>query len=66
MWLNEKTSEGDELCPRKWNHDFCGIPILRREEQHRPTIIEAEPTAEVSSRSLGLRKENARVEAKAG
>jgi integrase len=35
------SSEGDQLYPRKWNHDFIGIPILRREEQHRPTITEA-------------------------
>ena len=35
------SSEGDQLYPRKWNHDFIGIPILRRDEQHRPTITEA-------------------------
>lgn len=35
-------SEGDPLYPRKWNHDFIGIPILRREEQRRQTITEAE------------------------
>jgi integrase len=37
-------SEGDQLYPRKWNHDFIGIPILRREEQLRQTITEAELT----------------------
>jgi integrase/recombinase XerD len=31
----------DSSDPRKWNHDFIGIPILRREEQYRPTITEA-------------------------
>lgn len=36
------SSEGDQPYPRKWNHDFIGTPILRREEQHRPTITEAE------------------------
>jgi hypothetical protein len=36
------SSEGDQLYPRKWNHDFIGIPILRCEEQHRPTITEAD------------------------
>jgi integrase len=35
-------SEGEQLHPRKWNHDFIGMPILRREEQHRPTVTEAE------------------------
>ena len=35
-------AEGEQLYPRKWNHDFIGMPILRREEQHRPTVTEAE------------------------
>ncbi len=34
--------EGEQLHPRKWNHDFIGMPILKREEQRRPTITEAE------------------------
>jgi integrase len=34
--------EGEEICPRKWNHNFVGMPILKREEQHRPTVTEAE------------------------
>lgn len=33
---------GDELYPRKWNHDFVGLPIVRKEDQHRPTTTEAE------------------------
>jgi integrase len=35
-------AEGEQLYPRKWNHDFIGLPILKREEQHRPTVTEAE------------------------
>jgi integrase len=33
---------GEQLHPRKWNHDFIGMPILKREEQHRPTVTVAE------------------------
>lgn len=36
------SADGDQLYPRKWNHDFIGMPILRREEQHRPTVTGAE------------------------
>jgi integrase len=35
-------AEGDQLYPRKWNHDFVGMPIIRKEEQHRPTVTRAE------------------------
>ena len=35
-------AEGDQLYPRKWNHDFIGLPIVRKEEQHRPTVTGAE------------------------
>jgi integrase len=35
-------SEGEQLHPRKWNHDFVGLPILKPEEQHRPTVSETE------------------------
>jgi integrase len=31
-------AEGDPLYPRKWNHDFVGLPIVQREKQHRPTV----------------------------
>ena len=34
--------EGEEIHPRKWNHNFIGMPILKREEQHRPSVTEAE------------------------
>lgn len=31
-------SDGEQLYPRKWNHDFIGLPIVRKENQHRPTV----------------------------
>jgi integrase len=43
-------NEGEQLHPRKWNHDFIGLPVLRREEQHRPTVTEAE-LGEILARS---------------
>jgi integrase len=35
-------AEGEQLYPRKWNHDFIGMPILNREGQRRPTVTESE------------------------
>jgi integrase len=35
-------AEGEQLHPRKWNHDFIGMPILKRETQHRPSVTEAD------------------------
>jgi integrase len=35
-------AEGEQLHPRKWNHDFIGMPVLNREEQRRPTVTEVE------------------------
>jgi integrase len=35
-------AEGEEIHPRKWNHNFIGMPILKRDEQYRPTVTEAE------------------------
>ena len=35
-------AEGEQIYPRKWNHDFVGMPILRKEDQHRPTVTETE------------------------
>ena len=36
------SADGDQLYPRKWNHDFIGLPIVRKEEQHRPSLTQAE------------------------
>jgi integrase len=35
-------SEGEQIHPRKWNHDFIGLPIVQLEKQHRPTVTETE------------------------
>jgi integrase len=34
--------EGEQIYPRKWNHDFIGIPLVQKESQHRPTVTETE------------------------
>lgn len=34
--------DGDQIYPRKWNHDFCELPIVQKEQQYRPTITETE------------------------
>jgi integrase len=35
-------AEGEQIYPRKWNHDFIGLPIVDPNKQHRPTVTEAE------------------------
>jgi len=35
-------SEGEELYPRKWNHEFVGLPIIDPTTQRRPTVTKAE------------------------
>ncbi len=35
-------ADGDQLYPRTWNPEFVGLPIVRKEEQCRPTITETE------------------------
>ncbi len=34
--------EGEQIYPRKWNHDFVGMPIIDKNKQHRPTVTESE------------------------
>ena len=34
--------EGEQIYPRKWNHDFIQLPIVRRDQQRRPTVTEAD------------------------
>jgi integrase len=41
--------EGEQIYPRKWNHDFIGMPIVRKELQHRPSITETELCAILSN-----------------
>jgi len=42
-------SDGDQIYPRKWNHDFIGLPIIRKELQRRPTLTETEVTEVLAS-----------------
>src|SRR5262249_312717 len=35
-------SEGEQIHPRNWNHDFIGLPVVQPEKQHRPTVTKAE------------------------
>jgi integrase len=35
-------SEGEQIHPRKWNHNFIGLPIVDPNKQHRPTLTETE------------------------
>ena len=35
-------AEGEQIYPRKWNHDFIGLPIVEPNKQRRPTVTEAE------------------------
>jgi integrase len=33
---------GEQVYPRKWNNDFCQIPIVEKSKQHRPTVTAAD------------------------
>jgi integrase len=35
-------ADGEQIYQRKWNHDFVGLPVVKKEEQHRPTVTESE------------------------
>lgn len=35
-------ADGEQLYPRKWDHNFVGLPIVNKEKQHRPTLTETE------------------------
>jgi len=43
------TADGDQVYPRKWNHDFVGLPIIDPKRQHRPTVTEAAVGALIAS-----------------
>ena len=45
-------AEGEQVYPRKWNHDFIGLPIVRKELQHRPTVT-AEELGEILASAKG-------------
>lgn len=38
---------GEQTYPRKWNHDFIGLPIVERTKQHRPTVTDKELVEEI-------------------
>jgi integrase len=38
-------AEGEPIYPRKWNHDFCGLPVIDPTQQNRPTLSRAEVEA---------------------
>lgn len=43
------TADGDQVYPRKWNHDFVGLPIIDPNKQHRPTVTETEISGLITS-----------------
>lgn len=34
--------EGEQIYPRKWNHDFIQLPVVRKDKQRRPAVTEAD------------------------
>jgi integrase len=56
--------EGEQIYPRVWNHDFCQVPIIRKDKQRRPSVTPDElkdilsslkkPKYKISSRSWRL------------
>jgi integrase len=34
--------EGEQIYPRRWNHDFIQLPMVRKDKQFRPTVTEAD------------------------
>ena len=44
------TADGEQVYPRKWNHDFVGLPIIDPTKQNRPTVNE-EKVSELASHS---------------
>jgi len=42
--------EGQEIYPRKWNHDFIQLPVVCKKKQHRPTVTESD-LADILSRT---------------
>jgi integrase len=44
-------AEGEPLYPRKWNHEFIGLPLVDNNKLHRPTLTADEVANVVSSAS---------------
>jgi integrase len=49
-------SEGEQLFPRKWNHDFVDMPIVEKAKQNTPSF-----SAEVMSQLASWRKPRERM-----
>jgi len=45
------TADGEQVYPRKWNHDFVGLPIIDPSKQHRPTVTK-DKVCELANHSL--------------
>jgi integrase len=41
--------EGEQIYPRTWNHDFIQLPMVRKDQQYRPTVTDAELAAILSN-----------------
>lgn len=37
-------AEGEQVYPRKWNHEFVGLPIVDKNKQKRPTLTSEQVT----------------------
>jgi integrase len=42
-------AEGEQIHPRKWNHEFVGLPIVDKTKQRRPTLTADEVASIVSA-----------------
>jgi hypothetical protein len=49
-------SEGEQLFPRQWNHDFMRLPIVDKTKQRRPKVTDKEVTTIIAEakRKYGL------------
>lgn len=34
--------EGEQLYPRTWNRDFIQLPVVHKDQQHRPSVTDAD------------------------
>jgi hypothetical protein len=44
-------ANGEQIYPRKWNHDFIGLPVVEPCKQRRPTVTKADVEEILSSTS---------------
>lgn len=43
------TDDGEQIYPRKWNHEFIGLPIVDTTKERRPTLTAEQVSAIVSN-----------------